>query len=101
MAQWQYVDTIRLLDFDIEPLLQSQYTWASLLLLLVILNFSFPRSQSGNENIEAPIIGSAQSWIARWRFFSDAGKVVNEGYGKVEQPLKNLMACVNSLSVQG
>ncbi len=100
MAAWEYFDTIRLYDLDVEPVLRSQYTWASLL-VFVVLTISFLQPKSGNEIIDAPIIGSELSWIARWRFFSDANKVINEGHTKVEQPMTHHLAQVNFLSVQG
>lgn len=82
MANSESLERARLADLDIEPLLQNEYTWA-LLLVLVALGFSFLQPKSGNENINVPIIGSKHSWIARWRFFSEASKAVNEGYSKV------------------
>ena len=82
MASWENLEDKQLYRVDIEQLLQNQYTWVSLLVLL-LLSFSLLHSKSGNEIINAPIVGSRQSWIARWKFFSDAGQVVNEGYSKV------------------
>lgn len=80
---WEYFEKMRLYDIEIEPLLQSQYMWPSLL-LLVVLSFSIlHQPKSANENIDVPIVGSKQSWIARWRFLSDARKVLDEGYSKV------------------
>ena len=82
MASWESIEGAPLADLDFLTLLQTQYTWA-LLLVLVALSFFLVQSKSGNESINVPIIGSKHSWIARWRFFSDADKVVNEGYSKV------------------
>ena len=98
MANVGKIENIRPYGLDIEPLLQSQYTWASLL-VLVVLSFSLRQSKSSNESIDAPIIGSGQSWLARWRFFSDAGRVVDEGYSKVGQPMTNCVACTELFSV--
>ncbi|CAF9916908.1 MAG: hypothetical protein ALECFALPRED_010907 [Alectoria fallacina] len=80
MASWENYQKVRLYGLEIEPLLQNQYTWV--LLVLVVLSLSLRQSKSGNETIDAPIIGSRQSWIARWRFFSDAERVIDEGYSK-------------------
>lgn len=82
MASWESFKRAQLAELAIESPLQSQYTWA-LLLVLVTLSFSLLQSKTGNESMNVPIIGSKHSWIARWRFFTEAGKVVDEGYSKV------------------
>ena len=98
MASWDNFDNLRLFGPDIEPLLQSRYTWV--VLLLLVLGFSLRQSKSGNESIDAPIIGSRHSWIARWKFSSDAGRLIDEGYSKVEPPVANHVAPVKFLAVQ-
>lgn len=64
MASWISFEKLRVYGLDTEPMLQSQYMWVSLL-VLVVPSFSIRQSKSGNESIDAPIIGSAQSWIAK------------------------------------
>ena len=98
MASWENYQKVRLYGLEIEPLLQNQYTWV--LLVLVVLSLSLRQSKSGNETIDAPIIGSRQSWIARWRFFSDAERVIDEGYSKVGQLRTKCVARANFLAVQ-
>lgn len=68
---------------DSEPLLRNHYAWASLLLLVVLsVSLLLLQQKSGNELIDVPIVGSRQSWIARWMFFSDASMLITEGYSK-------------------
>lgn len=70
---------------DSETLLRNHYAWASLLLLVVSsvsLLLLLQQQKSGNELIDVPIVGSRQSWIARWMFFSDASMLITEGYSK-------------------
>lgn len=84
---------------DFEPLLRNQYTWASLLVLVILCVLSL-QPKSGNETIDAPIVGSRQSWIARWRFFSNAGRVIKEGYSEVVLQMADSVARTDIALVQ-
>ena len=89
----------RLDDSNSGPDLQIWYTWLPLLLAAVLYFFLIP-AESGNQKIVAPIVGSQFSWIARWRFFSDASQMIDEGYSKVKVPDCSGLRRADALTVQ-
>lgn len=99
MASWKSLEKLQFYDLEIDPLLHSNYIWVSLL-VLAVLSIPLFQPKSSNESIDVPIVGPERSWIARWRFFLEAGRLINEGDNKVKQPMQIHLARCNILSVQ-
>lgn len=68
------------MDSLVEPL----HAWILFVVLMVtFVSYPLIRPKSSNEKIEAPIIGPERSWVARWKFLSEASRSVKEGNEKV------------------
>lgn len=60
-----------------------------------------PLRAAGNKLVEAPVIGSSNPILARWEFFRNASKLVNEGYSKVQKALDSSPREWTGLTVNG
>ena len=100
MASWENFTMSRHYEYHTHALLQNLNVYILLLLLGPLLIRYFPKSIDGNRLVKVPIVGPKISCIARWRFLSNAGEVVNEGYSKVVLHSKDHIATIDILPVQ-
>ncbi|KAL8673743.1 MAG: hypothetical protein Q9168_001850 [Polycauliona sp. 1 TL-2023] len=89
MSVFTFFETLQSHLSDFGAPSSNPFIWASLFLLVTFTYFRYSQ-RSGNKTIDAPIIGSTQSLIARWTFFFNAREQIEEGYSKYHSGLFKL-----------
>lgn len=64
--------------------LKTYLAFAALgLFILLYLRSKVPLAAAGNKAVDVPVVGSGNPIVARWEFFRNASKLVDQGYSKV------------------